>query len=141
VAHPRVRTGREGDPWDLRAKLEPPRCSTRLEHRWYMSQARGQSVPIAEVVSSYIDDVLRHRRDEATVMVPHRDDGDPVITSAISTIDDEDETSTGATSSEPDESASVPDGEALARVLRVLDLVEHRHREIGAGDRTAPRHP
>jgi hypothetical protein len=71
VAHPRVRTGREGDPWDLRAKLEPAEVFHQvLEHRWYMSQARGQSVPIAEVVSSYIDDVLRHRRDEATVMGP-----------------------------------------------------------------------
>jgi hypothetical protein len=92
VAHPRVRAGREGDPWDLRAKLEPAEVFHQvLEHRWYMSQARGQSVPIAEVVSSYIDDVLRHRRDEATVMGPPTETmAIPVITSAISTIDDDD---------------------------------------------------
>ncbi|KQR90712.1 MAG: DUF4032 domain-containing protein [Microbacterium ginsengisoli] len=58
-------------PFDLRAKLEPAEVFHQvLEHRWYMSQARGASVPLAEVVSSYIDDVLRHRRDEATVMGP-----------------------------------------------------------------------
>ena len=57
-----------------------------------MSQARGQSVPIAEVVSSYIDDVLRHRRDEATVMGPPTETmAIPMITSAISTIDDDED--------------------------------------------------
>ncbi len=80
-------------PWDLRAKLEPAEVFHQvLEHRWYMSQARGQSVPIAEVVSSYIDDVLRHRRDEATVMGPPTETmAIPVITSAISTIDDDED--------------------------------------------------
>lgn len=58
-------------PFDLRAKLEPAEVFHQvLEHRWYMSQARGRSVPLAEVLTSYIDDVLRHRRDEATVMGP-----------------------------------------------------------------------
>ncbi|WP_405372513.1 MULTISPECIES: DUF4032 domain-containing protein [unclassified Microbacterium] len=68
-------------PWDLRAKLEPAEVFHQvLEHRWYMSQARGRSIPIAEVLSSYIDDVLRHRRDEATVMGP------PTETSALPVI-------------------------------------------------------
>lgn len=58
-------------PFDLRAKLEPAEVFHQvLEHRWYMSQAHGRSVPLAEVLHSYIDDVLRHRRDEATVMGP-----------------------------------------------------------------------
>ena len=58
-------------PWDLRAKLEPAEVFHQvLEHRWYMSQARGRAVPIAEVLTSYIDDVLRHRRDEAQLMAP-----------------------------------------------------------------------
>ncbi|QEV99372.1 DUF4032 domain-containing protein [Microbacterium caowuchunii] len=58
-------------PFDLRAKLEPAEVFHQvLEHRWYMSQARGRAVPLAEVLTSYIDDVLRHRRDEATVMGP-----------------------------------------------------------------------
>ena len=58
-------------PYDLRAKLEPAEVYHQvLEHRWYMAQERGRSVPLAEVLSSYIDNVLRHRRDEATVMGP-----------------------------------------------------------------------
>ena len=80
-------------PWDLRAKLEPAEVFHQvLEHRWYMSQARGTSVPIAEVLSSYIDDVLRHRRDEATVMGPPTETTAlPVITAPIGTLDDDDE--------------------------------------------------
>ncbi|MCR2812832.1 DUF4032 domain-containing protein [Microbacterium sp. zg.Y1084] len=58
-------------PWDLRAKLEPAEVFHQvLEHRWYMSQARGRSVPLAETLTSYIENVLRHRRDEATVVGP-----------------------------------------------------------------------
>ncbi|QAY58753.1 DUF4032 domain-containing protein [Microbacterium protaetiae] len=58
-------------PFELRAKLEPAEVFHQvLEHRWYMSQGRGTSVPLAEVISSYIDEVLRYRRDEATVMGP-----------------------------------------------------------------------
>ena len=79
-------------PYDLRAKLEPAEVFHQvLEHRWYMSQERGSSVPLAEVVSSYIKDVLRHRRDEATIMGP------PTETMSLSTIsadgadDDDDE--------------------------------------------------
>lgn len=69
-------------PWDLRAKLEPAEVFHQvLEHRWYMSQGRGRSVPLAEVLSSYVDSVLRHRRDEATVMGP------PTETMSLSTID------------------------------------------------------
>jgi hypothetical protein len=58
-------------PFDLRAKLEPAEVFHQmLEHRWYMSQAQGSSVPLAEALTSYIDEVLRHRRDEATIMGP-----------------------------------------------------------------------
>ena len=58
-------------PFDLRAKLEPAEVFHQmLEHRWYMSQAQGRSVPLAEALTSYIDEVLRHRRDEATIMGP-----------------------------------------------------------------------
>ncbi|MFG6403578.1 MULTISPECIES: DUF4032 domain-containing protein [unclassified Microbacterium] len=74
-------------PFDLRAKLEPAEVFHQvLEHRWYMSQARGRSVPLAEVLTSYIDDVLRHRRDEATVIGPSTDTLSlPVITGSIPT--------------------------------------------------------
>ena len=44
-------------PFDLRAKLEPAEVFHQvLEHRWYMSQARGRAVPLAEVLTSYIDE-------------------------------------------------------------------------------------
>ncbi|MFT4051243.1 MAG: DUF4032 domain-containing protein [Microbacterium sp.] len=78
-------------PWDLRSKLEPAEVFHQvLEHRWYMSQERGQSVPIAEALSAYVDTVLRHRRDEATVMGPPTDTVSiPVITGALDLNDDE----------------------------------------------------
>ena len=59
-------------PWDLRAKLEPAEVFHQvLEHRWYMSQARGRvGARSPRSLTSYIDDVLRHRRDEATLMAP-----------------------------------------------------------------------
>ncbi|WP_431805342.1 DUF4032 domain-containing protein [Microbacterium sp. bgisy203] len=80
-------------PWDLRAKLEPAEVFHQvLEHRWYMSQARGQSVPIAEVLSSYVDTVLRHRRDEATLMGPPTETVSiPIITQPIDTAEDDEE--------------------------------------------------
>ncbi|MDQ4214438.1 DUF4032 domain-containing protein [Microbacterium capsulatum] len=78
-------------PYDLRAKLEPAEVFHQvLEHRWYMSQADGRSVPLAEVLTSYINDVLRHRRDEATIMGPPTETMSlPVITGSVP-LDDED---------------------------------------------------
>ncbi|MBA8815633.1 hypothetical protein FHX48_000685 [Microbacterium halimionae] len=58
-------------PFDLRSKLEPAEVFHQvLEHRWYMSQERGKAAPLAEVLTSYVENVLRYRRDEATVMGP-----------------------------------------------------------------------
>lgn len=52
-------------PLELRAKLEPAEVMHQLlEHRWYLSEARGQAVPLAEAVESYVQTVLRARRDE-----------------------------------------------------------------------------
>ncbi|CAL4859284.1 DUF4032 domain-containing protein [Microbacterium sp. MM2322] len=80
-------------PWELRSKLEPAEVFHQvLEHRWYMSQARGRSIPIAEVLSSYIDEVLRHRRDEATVMGPPTETtAIPVVTSEVPVSDDDED--------------------------------------------------
>lgn len=80
-------------PFDLRAKLEPAEVFHQvLEHRWYMSQARGRSVPLAETLTSYIEEVLSHRRDEATVMGPPTDTLSlPVVTGSIPTDDLSDE--------------------------------------------------
>ena len=58
-------------PRDLRGKLEPAEIFHQLlEHRWYLSQNESRDVPLAEAVTSYIDSVLRHRRDEATLVAP-----------------------------------------------------------------------
>ncbi len=86
-------------PYDLRAKLEPAEVFHQvLEHRWYMSQERGSAVPLAEALTSYINNVLRHRRDEATIMGP------PTETLAIPIIDDD-----GDAEIEPDAEADAID--------------------------------
>ncbi|MAP62977.1 MAG: lipopolysaccharide kinase [Microbacterium sp.] len=81
-------------PYDLRAKLEPAEVYHQvLEHRWYLSQSRGGSVPLAEALGSYVDGVLRHRRDEATVMGPPTETMSlPVVTADMPAIDDEGDT-------------------------------------------------
>lgn len=66
-------------PRDLRGKLEPAEMFHQLlEHRWYRSQDEKRNVPLAEALTSYIETVLRHRRDEMTVVGP--------LTGAIGTI-------------------------------------------------------
>ena len=56
-------------PVELRGKLEPAEVFHQLlDHRWFISQEQKRNVPLAEAVQSYIGTVLRHRRDEATVI-------------------------------------------------------------------------
>src|SRR6185369_2256150 len=58
-------------PKDLKGKLEPAEVFHQLlDHRWYLSQNQNRNVPLAEALTSYIDDVLRPRRDEVTVVGP-----------------------------------------------------------------------
>ncbi|WP_419818545.1 DUF4032 domain-containing protein [Glaciibacter flavus] len=58
-------------PVELRGKLEPAEVFHQLlEHRWYLAQNAGHDIPLAEAVTSYINDILRHRRDEATMIDP-----------------------------------------------------------------------
>ena len=69
-------------PRDLRGKLEPAEVFHQLlEHRWYMSQKLNRDIPLAEAVTAYVQDILRHRRDEATVIDPP--------TESIGVIEDE----------------------------------------------------
>lgn len=78
-------------PKDLRGKLEGPELFHQLlEHRWYRSQDEGRPIPLAEALSSYIDTVLRHRRDEATMIAPVTETLSlPVLdTSEIEIVDD-----------------------------------------------------
>ena len=79
-------------PRDLRGKLEPAEIFHQLlEHRWYMSQQQSRDVPLAEAVTAYVQDILRHRRDEATVIGPPTTTGAmPAITEPI-LIDEDDE--------------------------------------------------
>jgi hypothetical protein len=56
-------------PADLRGKLEPAEVYHEvLEHRWYLSEQRGQDVGLMEAVQSYIGGVLVHKPDEAAVL-------------------------------------------------------------------------
>ena len=58
-------------PREFRGRLEPAEIFHQLlDHRWYMSQNEARDVSLAEALTSYIDVVLRHRRDEATVIDP-----------------------------------------------------------------------
>lgn len=78
-------------PFDLRSKLEPAEVYHQLlEHRWYASQARGRSIPLAEALTSYMDEVLSHRRDEATLMGPPTESMSlPLDTDALPLIEDD----------------------------------------------------
>ena len=61
-------------PKELRNKLEPAEVFHQLlDHRWYLSQQQNRNVPLAEALSSYIDTVLRQRRDEMTMVGPTTD--------------------------------------------------------------------
>ena len=58
-------------PRELRGKLEPAEVFHQvLEHRWFMSQRQSRDVPLAEALTSYVDEILRHRRDEAALLEP-----------------------------------------------------------------------
>ncbi|MCS0498804.1 DUF4032 domain-containing protein [Protaetiibacter mangrovi] len=75
-------------PRDLRSKLEPAEVFHQLlDHRWYLSQEQQRNVPLAEALTSYVDSVLRHRRDEVTVVGPQTS----AITLPIAVVDDGEE--------------------------------------------------
>ena len=56
---------------DLRGKREPAELFHEiLEHRWFLSEAARRDVGMPAAVASYVDDVLRHRPDEKSVLTP-----------------------------------------------------------------------
>lgn len=60
-------------PEHLRGKLEPAEIFHEvLEHRWYLSEAAGHDVGTMAAARSYVDNVLSHRPDEATLLDPPR---------------------------------------------------------------------
>ncbi len=84
-------------PTDLRGKLEPAEVFHELlEHRWFMAQQAGHDIPLAEAVSSYVNTVLRHRRDEAMIApdsgaLTESIDVMPPDTSSVAVVDPDDE--------------------------------------------------
>ena len=84
-------------PGELTGKLEPAEIFHEiLEHRWYMSESRGEDVSLTEAVRSYVTDVLSSRRDEAsylgtTTITENFTLPEPVPTGIIHVLDDEDE--------------------------------------------------
>lgn len=75
-------------PRELRTKLEPAEVFHQLlDHRWFLSQEQQRNVPLAEALTSYVETVLRHRRDEVTVVGPQTS----AITVPIAVVDDEEE--------------------------------------------------
>ncbi|ACZ23069.1 hypothetical protein Sked_31730 [Sanguibacter keddieii DSM 10542] len=56
-------------PRDQRRKLEPAQLFHEvLDHRWFISEQQGRDVPLAEAVSSYVENVLRDRPDEMAIL-------------------------------------------------------------------------
>ncbi len=54
---------------ELRGKLEPAEIFHEvLEHRWFMSERAGASVPFGDAVSDYVETVLRAKPDEKSVL-------------------------------------------------------------------------
>jgi hypothetical protein len=58
-------------PRDLRGRLEPAEVFHQLlEHRWFMAQQQERSISLPEATTAYVNDVLRHRRDERLLINP-----------------------------------------------------------------------
>lgn len=67
-------------PRELRKKLEPAQLFHEiLDHRWYMSQNEGRDIPMPEAAVSYVDQVLRHRPDEAILAKDDDEDHDLLL--------------------------------------------------------------
>jgi Domain of unknown function (DUF4032)/Lipopolysaccharide kinase (Kdo/WaaP) family len=62
-------------PDDLRGKREPAELFHEiLEHRWFLSEAARRDVGMPSAVASYIEEVLRHRPDEKSMLTPEVED-------------------------------------------------------------------
>lgn len=60
---------RESIPADMRGRLEPAEIFHEvLEHRWFLSETAGHSVPFAEVVHDYVTSVLARKPEEKAVL-------------------------------------------------------------------------
>ncbi len=58
-----------GVPLELRGKLQPAEIFHQfLEHRWYISEQAGHDIPFKEALNSFIENVLRLKRDERSFL-------------------------------------------------------------------------
>ncbi|WP_286217090.1 DUF4032 domain-containing protein [Paraoerskovia sediminicola] len=56
-------------PRNLRRKLEPAQLFHEiLDHRWYISEQAGRDVPLPDATASYVENVLRNRPDEKSLL-------------------------------------------------------------------------
>ena len=56
-------------PIRMRGKLEPAQIFHEvLEHRWFMSERAGHSVPFADAISDYVAEILPRKPDEQSVL-------------------------------------------------------------------------
>ena len=81
-------------PKELTGRLEQAEVYHQvLEHRWYLSEAAGHDIPLAEAVQDYMTNVLAKRRDEEALIMPATTDNftlpHPVPTGTITVIDDD----------------------------------------------------
>ena len=81
-------------PKELTGRLEQAEVYHQvLEHRWYLSEAAGHDIPLAEAVQDYMTNVLAKRRDEEALIMPATTDNftlpNPVPTGTITVIDDD----------------------------------------------------
>lgn len=74
-------------PHSLRGKLQPAEIYHEvLEHRWFACQAQNRDVPLSEAVTTYVEQILRHRRDEQTLLLGDRVQGEPGPTTGVNII-------------------------------------------------------
>jgi hypothetical protein len=67
-------------PRELRKKLEPAQLFHEiLDHRWFKSQREGRDIPMPEAAVSYVEQVLRHRPDEAILSTDDDADHDLLL--------------------------------------------------------------
>ena len=64
-------------PAELMGKLEPAELFHQiLDHRWFISEQAGRDIPTEEAVASFVENILRHQRDERSFLGPTSGDTD-----------------------------------------------------------------
>lgn len=65
-------------PPELAGKLEPAQIYHEfLDHRWFLAESAGHDIPLEEAISSYVDNVLAAKRDEALYIASEAESEEP----------------------------------------------------------------